>query len=264
MTIRNAKSGRLARLWPAVAIFLFLLCTVKPLHASNYSCGNPQVGHCYADAVWQEKPQYFGAFSSILQIGMNCPSNCGGFVNNETWLVDYQSQACVSNAFQACWVEAGYHAFPGEGNPYYFWADSRPLTTSTYNNHFLNQADAADFTHFMIIQDARGAAGVYQVWIYNDSNSVLFNGTSTSNTMSANTVIIGTELAGTTGASALPSQFQMNIWAVKPLGSDYTFWYNTQVDKGTDTSQSPPTGSWLIDPSLAGSNGGIFTTSCCG
>ena len=77
MTISNAKSGRLARLWPAVAIFLFLFCTVKPLHASNYSCGNPSVGHCYADAVWQEKTQYFGAFSSILQIGMNCPSDCG-------------------------------------------------------------------------------------------------------------------------------------------------------------------------------------------
>jgi hypothetical protein len=261
--MKYARFVCVARLWPVAATFLLLVCSVKPLHASNYSCGNPNSGHCYGRTRWQEKPQYFGAFSSILQIAMNCPSNCGGFINNEIWLVDFRSQACVSNAFQACWVEAGFHAFAGQGNPYYFWADSRPLASNTYNNHFLNQADSGDFDHFMIIEDARGAPGVYQVWIYSDNLSVLFNGTSTSNTMSANTIQIGTELAGTTGGSAAPSQFQKNIWAVKPLGSDYTFWYNTQVDDGVILSQSPPNASWLIDPSLPGSNGGIFTTNCC-
>jgi hypothetical protein len=258
-----ALFGREAKHWPLAVLCLLFVISAKPAHASNYSCGNPSTGHCYGYTHWQEQPQYFGSYTSILQIAMNCPSNCGGFINNEMWLGDDHSQACLSNGFGACWVEAGYHAFPGEGNPYYFWADSRPMTSNTYNNHFLNQADVADFTHFMIILDARGGPGVYQVWIYNDNLSVLFNGASTSNTMTANEIDIGTELAGTTGASAAPSQFQQNFWAVSPLTSQYIFWYNTEVDNGAVTSQAPPNASWLIPASLSGSNGGIFSTNCC-
>jgi hypothetical protein len=258
----QALSNRLV--WRLVALLAILFAGSHLAHASNYSCGTPISGHCYGVTQWQEQPVYYGSYTDLLQIAMNCPSNCGGFINNEMWLVDYRTQACLSNGFGACWVEAGFHAFSGEGNPYYFWADSRPLSSSAYNNHFLNQADSADFEHVMLLQDGRGAAGTFQVWIYNTSLSVLFNGTSTSNNMSPNTVIIGTELAGSTGASALPSQFQRNLWAVKPLGPEYVFWANVENDEGNLTSQNPPTASWLIDPALSGApQGGLFTTSCC-
>jgi hypothetical protein len=245
-------------------IFVIALVVFACRAAHAYPCGNPQSGHCYGQTAWQEQPQYFGAYTDLLQISMNCPSNCGGFLNNEMWLVDYATPACVNNPFQACWVEAGFHAFAGEGNPYYFWADSRPMNSNTYNNHFLDQADLADFEHLMIIQDARGSAGVYQVWIYNDSGSTFYNGQSTSNTMSANAIHIGMELAGTTGGSAGQAQFLKNIWAVKPLGSDFTFWYNIQTDNGSVRSDGPPTGAWLINPPAPNPpGGGLFTTSCC-
>jgi hypothetical protein len=261
--IRSWVGARLVLL--ALLIALLTLAARSP-HASNYSCGNPNTGHCYAYVQWEEQPQYFGVYMDLLQVAMNCPSGCGGFLNNEMWLTDYQTPACANNGFQACWVEAGFHASDGGGNPYYFWADARPLKSNTYNNHYLNQADLADFEHFMIIKDGRnGAQGVFQVWIYNDSLSVLFQGTSTSNNMSANAINIGFELAGTNGASAGMAQFMRNIWAVKPLGADYTFWYNRQIDEGAVTSQNPPSGSWLISPALPPPpEGGMWTTTCCG
>jgi hypothetical protein len=254
-----------ARSWSLVALLFLLAVWGPPTAASNYKCGNPNSGHCYGQTAWQEQPQYFGSYVDLLQVAMNCPAGCGGFINNEMWLADTQSPACVANQFNACWVEAGFHATDGGGNPIYFWADSRPLSSSTYNNHYLNQADLVDLEHFMIIKDARnGAQGVFQVWIYNDSHSVFFNGTSTSNNMSANTIHIGSELAGTNGASAGQAQFQRNIWAVKALGPEFVFWYNRQIDEGSVRSDSPPTALWLINPSLPPPEGGLFTTTCCG
>jgi hypothetical protein len=256
---------RATRFLPLAALLFALAVLGPPATASNYSCGNPNTGHCYGQTAWQEQPQYFGSYVDLLQVAMNCASGCGGFLNNEMWLIDYQTPACVNNAYQACWVEAGFHALDGGGNPIYFWADSRPLSSNTYNNHFLSQADFADFEHFMIIKDSRnGARGVFQVWIYNDSKSVFFNGTSTNNNMSANAIHIGSELAGTNGASASQALFQRNIWAVKPLGSDFTFWYNRQIDAGTVRSDGPPNGSWLINPTTPPPpEGGMFTTNCC-
>src|SRR5271154_5658543 len=128
--MRKPSFGSRARLLPLAVFCLLLVVPFKLAQAQNYSCGNPNSGHCYGYTIWQEQPQYFGSFTSILQIGMNCPSNCGGFLNNEMWLIDSKTQACASNAFGACWVEAGFHAFSGQGNPFYFWADSRPLTSN--------------------------------------------------------------------------------------------------------------------------------------
>jgi hypothetical protein len=253
-----------ARFWSLAMLFLLLIFSNRPALAQNYSCGNPQSGHCYGTASWQEQPQYYGAYTDLLQIAMNCPSGCGGFIDNEIWLIDNQTAACVSNPYGRCWVEAGFIASDGDGNPYYFWADSRPMNSATFNIHILNQADSGDFDHFMIIKDARGAQGIFQVWIYNDSHSTLYNGTSTSNTMSGNIIIIGSELAGTNGASSAIAQFQRNIWAVKPLGPEFVFWYNRQTDEGSLRNDSPHKSSWLIDPSLPPPpEGGIFTTNCC-
>jgi hypothetical protein len=246
------------------AIFLLVICSDRPAVAGNYSCGDPNTGHCYGVAYWEEQTQYYGAYTDLLQVAMNCPSGCGGFIDNEIWLVDTQTAACVSNPEGQCWVEAGFIAQDGGGNPYYFWADSRPMNSNTFNLHILNQADSADFDHFMIIKDARGAQGVFQVWIYNDSHSLLFNGTSTSNAMSGNKIIIGSELAGTNGASAPPGQFQRNIWAVKPLGPEFVFWYNRQTDEGNVLDTSPHNVSWWINPSLPPPpEGGLFATTCC-
>ena len=230
--------------------------------AFAYSCGNPSSGHCYGVAGWSEHPQYFGAYADI-QIG-HLHSTGGGFVDDEIWLIDDTTPACTGNPFTMCWVESGYIADQGS-NQIYFWADSRPMNSSTFNLHLLGSTDAAGTTdHFMMIKDARGAAGIFQLWLYNDSLSTLYNGTSTSNTMNGDRILIGQELAGTSGASADNVNFTRNIWAVQVLGPEYVFWYNRQIHNGGVTSNNPPFASWTINAtSPPPPEGGQFTTHCC-
>ena len=210
------------------------------------------------------KPRYFGAYADILQTPLSCPKGCNGFIDDEIWLVDDNTAACRSNGFGMCWVEAGSIATENSSTVF-FWADARPLTSSVFNLHLLGGTDPAGTTdHYMIIKDARGPAGIFQLWIYNDSLSTLYNGTSTSNPMSGNRIMIGQELAGTNGASAGNASFTRNIWAVQTLGPEYVFWYNRQTTNVTPNSQNPPFGSWTVNPSSPPPpEGGQFTTHCC-
>ncbi len=248
---------------PEVVLCLLLLFFSASVFA--YSCGDPSSGHCYGTATWQEKPEYFGAYTDISQVSMACPSGCGGFVDDEIWLIDTKTSGCRSNGFGMCWVEAGYFFTDGSANAQFFWADGRPLTSSAFNLHILGPTDPVGVTdHYMIIKDGRGGAGIFQVWVYNDGLSTLYQGTSTSNAMSGDRIDIGQELAGTKNASAGTANFSRNIWAVQALGPEYVFWYNRQTDKGGVGSASPPTASWAIDPaSPPPPEGGRFTTSCC-
>lgn len=254
-------TGTLSKL--AVCVCLVLTMGAPGL-AATYSCGNPSSGHCYATATWQEKPEYFGAYVDANQVSIGCPGGCGGFIDDEIWLVDDHSGGCTGNPFTMCWVEAGSIAIDGS-NPVFFWADSRPLNSSTFNLHLLGSTDTVGTTdHYMIIKDARNGPGIFQLWIYTDSLSTLYNGVSTSNTMSGNRVIIGQELAGTKDASAGNANFTRNIWAVQALGPEYVFWYNRQTNTGSSSSDNPPFGSWTINPSSPPPpEGGQFTTHCC-
>lgn len=233
--------------------------------AATYSCGNPSIDHCYGVTGWQEKPEYFGAYTDITRAAMNCPSGCNGFVNDEIWLIDDKSSGCTSNPYGMCWVEAGYLFTDGSGTAQYFWADSRPMNSSTFNLHILGSADPEGSTnHYMMIKDGRGGAGIFQLWIYNDGLSTLYQGTSTSNSMTGDRILIGQELAGTSGASAGVANFTRNIWAVQALGPEYVFWYNRQTSQSGVTSANPPTASWTVDPSQPPPpEGGQFTTHCC-
>jgi hypothetical protein len=232
---------------------------------NTYSCGNPSSGHCYGTTSWQEKPEYFGAYTDITRAAMKCPSGCNGFVDDEIWLIDTKSRGCVSNPFGMCWVEAGYFFIDGSESAQYFWADSRPMNSDTFNLHILGPTDSEGTTnHYMIIKDGRNGPGVFQVWVYNDGLSTLYQGTSTSNTMAGNRIDIGQELAGTNGASAGNANFTRNIWAVQALGAEYVFWYNRQTTTSGVRSDNPPSASWIIKPSTPSPpEGGQFTTHCC-
>src|SRR5882757_580060 len=134
----------------AVLLFSAAIC-----FAANYPCGNASSDHCYGVNSWSEQTQYFGSYVDLQEPGMNCPSNCGGFIDNEMWLIDSNSAACKENSFKQCWVEAGYIAQPGQSTQF-FWADSRPQTSSTFNLHILGNADPVGTTdHFMILKDGR-------------------------------------------------------------------------------------------------------------
>jgi len=257
---------------------LFTLCFEG--QAATYSCGDPFIDHCYGTNSWRRGGggEYFGAYADIVQDRLSCPRGCGGFVNDELWLVDEVSSGCRANQFERCWVEAGTIAFDGS-NPVYFWADSRPINagdvvgsghnTSTFNLHLLSASDPAGVTdHFMIIKDGRVSPQTFLVFIYNDSLSTLYNGVSavpSGTPMRGNLIIIGQELAGTRDASADRVNFTRNIWAVQTLGSEFVFWYNRQTATGGVQSDNPPFAEWTINPaSPPPPEGGQFTTRCCG
>jgi hypothetical protein len=264
---RSDRQSGVHRRLTAVAFVAVLLFSGAICFASTYSCGNGSAGHCYGQTSWSEQTQYFGAYVDLQEPTMNCPSNCGGFIDNEIWLIDSNSSGCTSNSFGQCWVEAGYIAQSGQSTQF-FWADSRPQTSSTFNLHILGDADPVGTTdHFMIVKDGRVSPQVFQVFVYNTSESTLYNGTSvTSGTpMAANAIHIGQELAGTQGASAGTADYTRNIWAVQSLGPEYVFWYRRETDEGSVRSDNPPFGSWAIDPSNPPPpEGGEFTTHCCG
>jgi len=261
-TFRTIQKGIVPFSVLAILLFSAAIC-----FAGNYSCGNGSSGHCYGVNTWGEQPQYFGSYVDLQEPSMNCPSNCGGFIDNEMWLEDTNSSGCKANSFGVCWVEAGFIAQAGESTQF-FWADSRPQTSSTFNLHILGNADPVGTTdHFMIIKDGRVSPQVFQVWVYNTSESTLYQGTSVTsngNPMSGNLILIGQELAGSQGASAGNAQYSRNIWAVQTLGPEYVFWYNRQKDEGSVRSDNPPFASWSIDPSTPPPpEGGEFTTHCC-
>jgi hypothetical protein len=86
----------------------------------------------------------------------------------------------------------------------------------------------------------------------------------TGNPMTAKTIIIGQELAGSRDAFADDASFTRNIWAAQALGPEYRFWYAVQIMKGTVRSDNPPSAKWTIDPGpSAVPEGGQFTSNCC-
>jgi hypothetical protein len=272
MLIRRQDGSRV------IQFMMLLLLLGVAYRAQAYSCGNPSSGHCYGRNLWTQGTEYFGAYTDIVQVEMACPSGCGGFVDNEMWLVDPSSRNCTSNKFGMCWVETGTIATEGN-SPTYFWADARPGTGNTFNAHYLGGTDPiGTIDHYMIIKDGRTSPNPYLVFIYNDSHSTLYNGTSSvAGTggcgsplpqMAATQIRIGQELAGSPppnkNASASPDNYTRNIWAVQALNSAYIFWYNAQTAAGGVRTDNPPTASWTINPGAPGApEGGQFTTSCC-
>ena len=244
--------------------------------ADAYACGDSQSNHCYGFTSWNQGTEYFGSYVDITQVEMSCPSGCGGFIDDEMWLSDTSSTNCTSNQFGSCWVEAG--TITTEGNsPTYFWADARPGTGNTFNVHYLGGTDpVGTVDHYMIIKDGRVTPNTYLIFIYNDSQSTLYNGTSSVQgtggcgpdlpQMVAKQIIIGQELAGSpsnpnNNASATLAHFTRNIWAVQALDAAYIFWYNAQTVANGVSSSNPPTAAWAQNPGAPGApEGGDFTT----
>jgi hypothetical protein len=229
------------------------------LHA-DYACGSLTTGHCYGTAIWEEQPQYFGAYADIDLAATTCAS-CDGFTTNELWVVDNASPACVASPRHKCWLEAGYFTWrPANHDTIFFWADSSPQ--GGFRLVYLDRAPEGSLNHFMIVQDARTKyPGPFRAYIYNTALTTLYNAESSS--FRANRVIVGKELSGTHGTFASTSHFTRNIWAVRPLGPEYVFWYAPQTTTGGVRSDDPPHGAWSIPPDDPfAPEGGVFTTHC--
>ena len=257
-----------ASLFSTLAVFALWIAFAAPASAQNYNCGTPQQNHCYGVTAWSQTGEYFGAYSDITVGNLNCPSGCGGFVDDEMWLSDYNSANCQSNQFGACWVEAGYLTSDG-GSQVYFWADAREGNGNTFNLHLLGGVDPTGTEdHYMIVKDGRSNPNNYLVFIYNDSQSTLYNGTNVPTNpgqMTPHNILIGQELAGSNNASATEVNFCRNRWATSALDGSYTFFASSQTTQGNVRSDKPPTASWLEVPgSMGAPDGGIFQTNCCG
>jgi hypothetical protein len=262
----------------ALAILLLSASPAGSRAAPAYSCGTPSTGHCYGITQWG-RSQYFGSYTDISMVHLQCDvfdclihcssvfscSIPGGFIDDEMWLIDRGTPACLSNGFGSCWVEAGYWTqYSPLFSMDYFWADVRP--GSGIFVHVLGSVPDHDIgarTHFMIVRDDRTAARPYLSFIYSDSGT-FYLGTSTANTMTANEIDIGQELAGAGGAGAPVATFTRNIWAVQGLGPEYVFWYSPQPGAGTVRSSNPPVAQWDMLPGTTGApEGGQFSTHCC-
>jgi hypothetical protein len=268
---RRARGMAIQAVSVTVGVMVSMFGPSPRAEAATYACGDPSKNHCYGDNAWTQAGEYFGAYTEIIQSELACPSGCGGFVDDEIWLVDRSTPGCVNNAFHACWVEAGSIALDGQG-PVYFWAESRPMNDSTFYLHLLGGVDApGTVDHYMIVKDGRSTPNPYQVFIYNDDHSTLYNGVSAvpggTVQMTGKEILIGQELAGTKDASASLAGFSRNLWAVQALDAGYVFWYNAQTAEGGVNSASPPTATWTIDPAGSGCSsppeGGNFVTACC-
>jgi|GEM_PF-526012 len=259
----KALHPQVRRLIPiATALLLALLASqalslLNPLVARAYSCGNPSSGHCYGYNYWSMPSGTKGAGTDIVVVHLNC-SSCWslgetGFIDNEMWFSNYNNSGC-SNLGNACWVEAGYETVSGAFSTTvnYFWADNRP--GHGFSAHVLAQVPSGDYGNSAEFSIWQTGSGTWAVNItspnYNYSNS------STSNSMVPNAILIGQELAGTSGASA-PIAYFTNNWY---YDSNWNFYY--QGYEGGVTSQNPPSAWWDTDPHNS-SSGGVFQTSCC-
>src|ERR1700690_1699122 len=97
---RKACSRVLQAMGAAVCFVASALSAAPPAHAATYACGDPKKNHCYGDNVWTQAGEYFGAYTDIVQPALDCPSGCGGFVDDEIWLVDRSTPGCVNNSFK--------------------------------------------------------------------------------------------------------------------------------------------------------------------
>lgn len=220
--------------------------------AQAYSCGNGTGGtypHCYAQYEWPGTTN--GSITWIFITQLTCNSSCSnqsGWVDNETWL-EQQNPGDY-------WVESGYMSYPPgpTSSDSYFWADNRP--TYGYTWHDFGQVPSGDYQHNTTFELVKDGSGTFEVYLSSYTKS--FYAYSTSNSMSANQIVIGQELAGTGGASAPTSYLSHNQW----IDSNDHPHYQTNSNSDDLDSDNPPYASWFITPQNS-TTGGSLQTSCC-
>jgi hypothetical protein len=283
-TIGPCIPGARTHLKRGTELFLLALAWLFATQPSSlpYACGDPRIdpaaGHCYGVTSWTQTTEYFGAFTDITRANINCPSGCGGFVDNEMWLIDNNSPGCLANGFGMCWIEVGIIAEEGRPSTF-FWGEARPGMGDTFNIHYFGPSNGnGSIDHYMIVKDGRTSSNPYRIFIFNDSRSTLFSAIASGTgsvgcgsplgSMVPRTIKIGQELTGSPpqdrNASADRAEFTDNVWAIRPLDSEYIFVYDVQNRANTPRSDGPPTARWSLAPGAPGApQGGKFTTECC-
>ncbi len=261
-----------------------LVFLALPEQALAYSCATPNTQpHCYGQVSWSTPP-YFGTHTVISTQRLQSGDN--GFVDDEIWLVDERTPACISAMFGACWVEAGILASYG-GPTSYFWAQNSP--THPIAAIFMSPVPDSYFglSSFIGIERVSAARQIQHLaiptgYVLNDADffvgigvnvpagtgcsgglceaGLAFTFIAMGNSMRADRITIGQELAGTSPPSS-PSMapqvtFAQNGWI------DSMSTIHLQISTGILRQGNPPSARWLTPPSLS-MPGGVFATSCC-
>ena len=246
-----------------VLIAFLMIFYVSPAPASSYSCGTPSNGHCYGQVQWNDQAEIYATSTTLWPVNLYCNS-CNGFVDDETWLVDYNTPKCSSNEFTGCWVEVGIIREAGHKNSEFFWADVRPGHGFSFH-YFGSTKGVVNDIQFLIVKDTRtsSTSNTYLVMVSdaNFNSVVLHAGKSTHNSMVADTQTIGQEFCCTHGLSADPELF----WHTQVSHSSNQFEIGgalvNRVSNGNVSSSNPPFGAWFATP--ANLPGGAFETVCC-
>jgi hypothetical protein len=245
------------------ALVLFAIVGQSCGPTLTYSC--PSSGtHCYGQVNITET--HFNVAITLVRLTLDTPLITGGdgHISDEVWLGEFPSSFCSGGN---CWIEAGICAGEGTngGNcdllsamvAHFFWAEAPP--NGMYVFYDLAVVAAEQFGQPIIVTLAK-------LPLPTQPDSFVayvgpYGGVSQNNTMSANYINFGLELAGTMGASASDAHFT-NIYYMDTSQGGYLTGGNAASwnSQGTFLDNPPVDANWEIYP-FDSSTGGKFHTS---
>jgi hypothetical protein len=255
MQMRIAKRGQRVFLQGACLLtgLLFLISFSKgAAQAVGATCMS--TSHCYGINRWYAGSSFAGGYTSISTVPLYTNNRGIHVFTHEMWLEE-SSGRCSLTLYHSCWIEVGYGNLRATYNGkfyagmFYFWADMRPGASSLLV-HILGPVESSQFGRVQNYSIRRINATTYAITA---GNYIAY---STQNTMVANMLTIGEELAndgGLTSTSAQPAYFMHTAWL------DMYGWHFFQ-NSGQVVNMHPHTAKW-IGPMLAG--GSAFYTACC-
>lgn len=223
-----------------LAILLNLLADMPQNRAlAYYNCGTSGGNHCYGTNTWSGSTSGARTFVKVRSIQ-------GGeiFLLHALWLKDI--------TYPWSWVEGGYIEIAGDQLAMkYYWADDRP--DYPHRQIWLSQVPTADIGSNVSVQFWKNV-GSFSVVL--NSPNFYYSAYSTPNTMNANEISIGIELAGTSNASSPWAQYSNNYWR------DFSPQWRAQTNNGSySTINWPVYANWNTLPTQS-STGGVWQAYC--
>jgi len=240
-------------------------CAPLPGPGRMYACGGPQDGHCYGIArfhVVDLGGSDFQSFSTTIDAVALLGGN--GEINDEFWVKQQLGPRNCGEDPNICWVEVGLSAgactFPAN-ETHVFWADNRPFGNG-YVCHDMGPLQHNEFGQpaFLLIRVNPSDPSDYDVAVlvcaaqFAQCQPRWLVGQSTNNAMAPDTIDMGMELSGSTGAAAPGTTFSGTMVTVSGISKFL------DID-GVVGANPPINAGWDSRPGSG--NGGSFRTSCC-
>ncbi len=184
-----------------------------------------------------------------MNIAVNClsvGSPADSFVTAESWVL-------TSPSSSAYWVEAGLaHGYPKGDTRYLYWADSRPNGGGYVEHDAANNSAALKTSYFESIQQQATPTTWY-------AQIGSWNGTSTGNAASSNTLQAGTEYKGASSDNASVGVNMSGMGFYDASGNPVSGW---AYSRGAYVASITPTG-YPATVHLSTANNAIHAYSHC-